>query len=656
MSEPRVAGRSFHGLTLDSFQVRAFEAIDNNRSLVVSAPTGAGKTVIAEYAIEQALATGHRVIYTSPIKALSNQKYRDFYAVHGDKIGIVTGDVSLTPDAPVLIMTTEIFRNAILENPERYAAVRYCIFDEVHYLSDLDRGTVWEESLIFAPPQIRVLALSATIPNIVEMASWIEELRGEPVTVVQETKRPVPLKYYFYADKRGVFGIKQLKTKFPRGHKFSIKLARRGSEALLEHCVKELRLPCLYFAFSRRECEIKAWRNRKRRLLTEAEEQALEEEVQTLTQRYGVEGHLEGSQLSVLWRRGIAYHHAGMLPMFKEIVERLFTKGMIKLLFATETFALGVNMPACAVVFDAMEKFDGIDFRPMGALEFQQMAGRAGRRGMDLCGHVHINLMSLEHLNYRNLRQILSGRVKPVTSQLNLSYSTILNLLDRLGEEIFEAEKKSLGRFQLMQHKPQAAEALTRRRSKNLERKIELLGELGYLDEQRELTPRGRFAAKINGYEMQVTQLYFAGAFEELDCDQLALVLGALIYEGKKRVWFSDRYHEVIKPLSRRVQREIRFLRRVEGRIGVHELSKQPDFSIGSVMFAWSRGASLAEINKLTTLSDGDSIRTIRLTVQLMRQVLHASQGHRSLAKRLGEAIQRLKRDEADAENQLRVE
>ncbi|MBN4054901.1 DEAD/DEAH box helicase [Acidimicrobium ferrooxidans] len=656
MTPSGLVKRKYRGLELDPFQVKAFAAIDDDRSLVVAAPTGAGKTIIAEYAIEQALETGRRVIYTSPIKALSNQKYRDFAALYGNKIGIVTGDVSLTPEAPVLIMTTEIFRNAILESPERYADVQYCIFDEVHYISDFDRGTVWEESLIFAPPQIRILALSATIPNIGQIAEWIEGLRGHPVTIVQEGQRPVPLHYLFHAHKRGIFAVKSLKKYFPRSRKFQIKLSRRGAEALLDHCEREGRMPCLYFAFNRRECEVKAWRCRTRRLVNEAEADILSEAIAQLAERYGVAASLEGSRLLVLWRRGIAFHHAGMLPMYKEIVERLFTEGLIKLLFATETFALGVNMPACSVIFDSMEKFDGVEFRPLRALEFQQMAGRAGRRGMDPCGYVYINLMSFENLHYRGLREIISGRVEPVTSQLNLSYSTIMNLIERLGDEIYEAEDKSLGRFLTQRNRPEIAEKLARRRRKLLERKIALLVELGYLDDAQKLTPRGVYAAQINGYEMQLTELFFSGVLEDLDCEQLAIVLGALIYEGKKKVWFSDVHVGQVQPLAKQVQRRIRQLRKVESRVGVNELSKQPDFQIGSVMCAWCRGASLEEINQLTSLSDGDVIRTIRLSIQLIRQLRQASKGHPALTDALQEAVERMKRDEADAEAQLRVE
>ncbi len=666
-SSPRTARLPDAGLVLDPFQVEAIAAIEAGHTVLVAAPTGSGKTVIAEHAIEQALSRGRRAIYTSPIKALSNQKFRDFGARHGDKVGLVTGDVSLNADAPVLVMTTEIFRNAILESPERYHDVDFVIMDEVHYIDDSERGTVWEESLIFAPPQIRFVALSATIPNVLEIAHWIEDIRASKVVVVVERTRPVPLEFRFCSAKAGHFGIDALKDRFgsrqPPGRRSDrrpsrpdVEQARRTATAILDVCQREGRMPALYFAFNRRECEAKAWQNRRRKLLNSAERAELTDMIEDLTRRYGLARHLEDGRLVELWRNGIAYHHAGILPTIKEVIERLFTAGLIKLMFATETFAVGINMPACSVIFDAIEKFDGTDFRPLRVLEFQQMAGRAGRRGMDAKGWVHVNLDALENVGYRQLREILSGRVEPINSQLNLGYSTILNLRSRLGDEVYRAADKSLGAFQGRGGSTAEVAAQTAERREQLARRLRLLETLGYLEPTGELTGRGRFAAQIQGYELQATELVYAGVLEPLDARELAVVLGSLCFEGKKRHVFVDRFADVVRPLEKKVVKEIRRLRQAEGRLGIVGLSSAPDFQIGGAIYAWASGAELTDLADLTNLPLGDLVRAIRLTVQMLRQVRHASRGHVDLVERLDRSIASLKRDEADAEAQLRVQ
>jgi superfamily II RNA helicase len=440
---------------LDRFQEEAVAAIDEHHTVLVAAPTGAGKTLIAEYAVEKCINEGRRVIYTAPIKVLSNQKYRDFRAKYGDdKVGILTGDVSINPGAPVRIMTTEIFRNSIFEDPEGLKGVDYVVLDEIHYIDNEERGTVWEESLIFAPQEISFICLSATMPNLVELAEWIGTIRRGQVDVVSEENRPVPLEHYIYTDDFGVGNLDDLDL--ARRKPLSAQdvqpewaeVMDKVHEAdLIDYIVAQKQLPCLYFSSSRRACEDRALDNSDRDLLTDEERQR----ILSLYDRLCLEHDMTQDKGAAIMRdmiaRGVAYHHAGMLPTMKEMVEQTFASGLLKLLFTTETFAVGVNMPAHTVVFDSLEKFDGIRMRPLKAREYQQMSGRAGRRGIDKRGFVYMRI-DPDEIDMDLAKKILTGGAERIESRFNLCYSSILNLYGRHGENIYEVCEKSYGRFQ----------------------------------------------------------------------------------------------------------------------------------------------------------------------------------------------------------------
>ncbi len=447
----------YKDFVLDQFQEEAITAIDRDHSVIVTAPTGAGKTVIAEYAVEKCLQTNKRAIYTAPIKALSNQKYRDFQSEYGDKIGIVTGDVVLNPYAQVLLMTTEILRNTIFDDIERLQDVSYVIFDEIHYINDIERGTVWEESIIFAPQHIKFVCLSATIPNIISFAEWMQSVREIDITVVEELERPVPLEHRLYF--RG-FGIGELEhfndlrqitkqRKRKRQHqseeKPKIPTGIIKTE-LISYLNKQNRLPCLYFCFSRRKCEGNAHyyasRRRQELLETEQQEQILEK-FDALCVQFDITEEKVITDFRKLISCGIAYHHAGMLPTLKEVVERLFTSGLIQLLFTTETFAVGINMPACTVVFDSLRKYDGISFRYLKAREYHQIAGRAGRRGIDTVGYVYAQI-DTKYASHTEVSKVVSNTIESITSRFNLSYSSILNLYEKYGDEIYDVYTMSL--------------------------------------------------------------------------------------------------------------------------------------------------------------------------------------------------------------------
>ena len=455
----------YKGLQLDRFQEEAIAAINRDTSVIVTAPTGAGKTVIAEYAVEKCLQENRRVIYTAPIKALSNQKYRDFHAEYGDKIGIVTGDVVLNPYAQVLLMTTEIFRNTIFDDIERLRDVSYVIFDEIHYINDIERGTVWEESLIFAPQHIKFVCLSATIPNIKSFAEWMQSVRDIDIEIVEELERPVPLEHHLYFQGYGIGHIKHIPALRNRARRDARKREYNPPDnkpvkplptdftetRLIPYLHREKQLPCLYFCFSRKGCEENASAlvfGSELALLNKKQEAEIVEQFDQLCIQFDITAEKKVAEFRKLISRGIAYHHAGMLPTLKEVVERLFTSGLIQLLFTTETFAVGINMPACSVVFDSLEKFDGIEFRYLKAREYHQMSGRAGRRGIDTIGYVYSQIVPA-YADTGQIKAVVTNKVEPIQSQFNLSYSSILNLYQKYGDDdIYDVYTMSLSNHQ----------------------------------------------------------------------------------------------------------------------------------------------------------------------------------------------------------------
>ena len=454
----------YKGLQLDRFQEKAIAAINRDTSVIVTAPTGAGKTVIAEYAVEKCLEENRRVIYTAPIKALSNQKYRDFFAEYGEKIGIVTGDVVLNPYAQVLLMTTEIFRNTIFDDIERLQGVSYVIFDEIHYINDIERGTVWEESIIFAPQHIKFVCLSATIPNINPFAEWMQSVRDIDIEIVEELKRPVPLEHYLYFKDYGIGSVEHISalrkraqhdTRKPKPDPYIDKKPPALPSDFIEttlipHLRREKQLPCLYFCFSRKGCEENAGSlvfGSHLQLLNKKQKAQILKQFDELCLQFDIVEERKIAEFRRLVSCGIAYHHAGMLPTLKEVVERLFTSGLIQLLFTTETFAVGINMPACSVVFDSLEKFDGIGFRYLKAREYHQMSGRAGRRGIDTIGYVYAQIIPT-YADSNEIRGVVSNKIEPIESQFNLSYSSILNLYQKYGDDIYDVYTMSLSNHQ----------------------------------------------------------------------------------------------------------------------------------------------------------------------------------------------------------------
>ncbi len=666
-------------------------AIERGHNVLVGAPTGAGKTLVAEYAIEDASKRGRRSIYTSPIKALSNQKFRDFRDQPGASVGIQTGDVTIHATAQVVIMTTEILRNVVLEDSRALSDVEYVVFDEVHFLDDPERGTVWEEALIFAPPNVRFICLSATVANLDQLARWLRSIRRHDLEVVTSDRRPVPLAHEVVvpgvgqfpstalgqlgrqlsqwqrkqADRRGPLrGGRQRGSKGDPGARNSRGERRgppRGAGAAL--AVKELLdelergggLPALVFAFSRRECERLAQANAWRELLDPSEAarmRALQQEL--LAQFQLPPAALDQEPLS-LARRGLAYHHAGMLPIDKELVERMFTSGLLKLLFATETFALGINMPAHSVIFAALKKFDGIGMTYLGAREYMQMAGRAGRQGLDAEGLV-FSVIEPEDARSAPLARILSGRPEPVKSRFRLSYSSLLHLVARLSRErVYEAWSRSFHCFQRADRGDDARAKEAERQRELLESRLAFLERLGYIENGQQLSPRGQIARRINGCEIQLTELIFLGPLENLPPRELACVFVALSFEDRRRPQERGSPGRELANLRRAVDRELTRLVSLEARFGIKPPMRQADWGLSPAALAFAAGGDLVELSERLDLSPGDVVRTFRLAIQLMRQVRMAIDPAWDLAQALERAQRLLDRDEVDARRQLEL-
>lgn len=430
----------YRGFVLDPFQQEAVEYIDQNYSVLVAAPTGVGKTLIADYLIEKIYKENGRVVYTAPIKALSNQKFKEFKAIMGeDAVGILTGDVVINSEAPVLIMTTEIFRNLLQQSPERVADVRYVIFDEIHYIDDPERGSVWEESLIFMPDTMRFLGLSATIPNVEQLAEWIGQTQRQEIKIVTHFERIVPLRHYIFEKSMGAVPVNQFRKRAKKvlgriKQADGYKVPATTHVDLIEE-IKDGYLPCLFFTFSRKKAELNAIElGADNSFLTVNERREAEAVIDAVSALYPRILSERWKGLRNLLLKGIGYHHAGMLPALKDVVEELFTRRLIKVLYCTETFAVGLNFPCRSVCFDSSTKWDGRSFRAITNREYFQMAGRAGRRGIDTEGFVFM-LVDFNYYDPHDLPSMKESQIEPLQSQFALTYNSILNLIKNYDDE-----------------------------------------------------------------------------------------------------------------------------------------------------------------------------------------------------------------------------
>ena len=448
---------------LDDFQRDACEALERGSGVLVCAPTGAGKTVVGEFAVHLALQQGRKCFYTTPIKALSNQKYADLQRAHGpERVGLLTGDNSINGDAPVVVMTTEVLRNMLYAGSPTLNGLGYVVMDEVHYLADRFRGAVWEEVIIHLPASVTLVSLSATVSNAEEFADWLVTVRGHTEVIVDEV-RPVPLWQHMLVGRRmfDLFHDRQAASKHevnPQLLRYTREVIRRmGWDAggprgkgrrgrrwqpparfeLVDQLDRAGLLPAIVFIFSRAGCDAAVAQCMAAGLrLTTPDERA---EIRAIAER--ATAHIAPDDLHVLgywdWleglERGLAAHHAGLLPTFKEVVEELFVRGLVKAVFATETLALGINMPARSVVLERLVKFNGEAHVDLTPGEYTQLTGRAGRRGIDIEGHAVV--VWSPDMDPRHVAGLASTRTYPLRSSFRPSYNMAVNLVSTVGAE-----------------------------------------------------------------------------------------------------------------------------------------------------------------------------------------------------------------------------
>ena len=606
----------YRGLKLDRFQQEAIEALQMGQSVLVCAPTGTGKTVVADWVVERSLAEGRQVVYTAPIKALSNQKFRDYCTLLGEEqVGLVTGDLVIRRDAPCRVMTTEILRNMLLTG-EQLPDLAAVIIDEIHFLDDRERGTTWEEVLIYLPPHVQIVGLSATLSNLEQFSAWLEEVRQTTVRVVVEHQRAVPLTFRVASSEGGLL----LPSQMDRFHKDWLhhnarKLRsagdgdRRGGRGggrdrkrdgrdergrgrrdrigrptdhidVFEMLHEAELLPYLYFVFSRKQTEQFARhlgrhvRGRWRRGLLEYDErEALEDRIAAFLTQPGADVALD-HELADLLRMGIAFHHAGLHVMLKAFIEGLYEARLIQALYCTGTFALGINMPARTAVFDGMTRYNGVEMIPLPTREFMQMAGRAGRRGMDDEGVVVIRTTMDDYRELApQLKQYLAAEYEPVHSRFSLSFNSVVNLLERhpperireLVEKSFlsffrermaevqieqademEAELRAAGwdgdsaagEPSPLRHQIRQLRKLRRRATSGRERtwqefeaKVQFLIDHGYIAPDMAFNAGARVLLYVQIQEVFTTELILSGIFDDMDIPTLFGVLCGMCAE-----------------------------------------------------------------------------------------------------------------------------
>lgn len=704
----------YRGFTLDPFQAEAIEHLAAGRSVLVSAPTGTGKTIIADYVVEQALAEGRHVVYTAPIKALSNQKYRDYTRLYGrEPIGLVTGDLVINQDAPIRIMTTEILRNILLQQgaPE---ALSHVIVDEIHFLDDPERGTVWEELLIYLPAKVKILGLSATLSNIDEFSHWLSTVRGEPVPVVKEERRAVPLKVMLANRSSGMVDIDEFLKRQKAQHKerteeadewvakgrrgrpagragFRVHDAAHGPPTLHLDMVRMLDpdyLPILYFVFSRRQTESFA-RELGRRIRQSFLSPKQRAEVQAALDAF------DRDQLGVLtdlhkdlYLKGIAFHHAGLHVHLKALVEDLYEKRLVQVLYCTSTFAMGLNMPARTVVFDSIRKFDGHEVKPLTVRQFMQKAGRAGRRGLDKVGFVLIREpFEAFPEDEPFIRRFIRGRHERIDSAFNLSFSSIVNLLHRHSESeirdildksflnfrnraAIDREKAQLEEVRAELEEQQRAGAVrdTKKTEKrlrrmerdlsgaegrlydDLQRKLDFLKKAGYIDESNGFNAGARALMHVQIEEIFVSELILSGILEDVNEDELFGIFTGVVQELPRGVSVYGRP----SPRWGELRDRIRAIREGEIVTAAEGLQSSPTHFSPELMplgEMWARGDSLAAIMlRIRSEIDisGDLVGAFRRAKDLATQVRDAFRGYDLMTERLAHLTRKVSRDEVE--------
>ncbi|HTK09595.1 MAG TPA: DEAD/DEAH box helicase [Ktedonobacteraceae bacterium] len=729
--------------TIDSFQIEAMGHLAQDRSVLVAAPTGTGKTLVAEYAMWLAQQRNQRVIYTTPLKALSNQKYRDLREIYGyDAVGLVTGDIVEHSRASIVIMTTEVYRNMLLEEGgERLSRmslddVGFVVFDELHYLSDVGRGPVWEEAIICSPPHVQLVGLSATVSNTEDLASWISRVH-RPISLVIHEQRAVPLEHYYFLDGKlhlvqdadgnriesfpnvgGEAKAAQLASR-NRSYRFpddddddeedvleAGTLGRRGRSGKTRNSREEERetdsssaenqqtssapgpekpqakrpplrrapepgevltalreadkLPCLYFLPGRRVVEEGAMGAASHHFTTPEEETLIREEIGVWMEHLPKEDRnlQQVHALLDLLPRGLAFHHAGLLPGLKVLVETLFARGYLRAVFATDTLALGINMPARSVVVGSLSKFDGQEMRLLTPNEYRQLTGRAGRRGMDVRGAAIIPYSPWEP--FEDSFRRITGELLPVTSSFVIRYNSVLNLwrpgdvqhlrricasslreyqrymlwelseLQRLEKRYKKAKKAgkkkgpaSDGAFEALEKRRERIGAfpLSRAGAAELDGTIFALRALGHIGQDDQLTVKGRLLRSIfHPAGVTIVEMVTSGVLDELSAAELAEVCSWFTFDNDKRLNNRQALSGKLTTIRRELWQILLRVRGIEERANINPSPGiVPEFH--SIAFSWARNMSLSGLLRRIDMAEGDLLMVLNQTIDLLQQV-----------------------------------
>ncbi len=688
---PRAEFEAARGFPLDDFQAKALDALDAGRSVLVAAPTGSGKTLVAEYAIELALSLGEKVFYTTPLKALSNQKFGDFRRAYGEeRVGLLTGDTSVNGDAAVVVMTTEVLRNMIYAGSSTLDGLRFVVLDEVHYLQDRYRGAVWEEVIVHLPLEVDLVCLSATVSNAEELAEWIATVRGATTAVIEE-RRPVVLHHRYLLGERGVDGLHLLPTFVgtpddlkpnpevakldrqaahgprDRGRTRS-RLRPPGRVEMVELLARESLLPAIAFVFSRKGCEQAVEQCRASGLVLTTADEA--KQIRAIADAHTA--GLDDDDLAVLgfgaWRAGLeaglASHHAGLVPPMKEAVEEAFAAGLVKVVFATETLALGINMPARSVVIEKLTKFTGERHEMLTPGEYTQLTGRAGRRGIDDVGYAVVCWSPW--VTFEQVAGLASRRTDALRSSFRPTYNMTVNLVRRYSSERAHhllnlsfaqfhtdrdvvALERQLERTQTeLQRERESApgarrnkrvdrlerdaarlERRVRSRSESLARQLDqvrsVLESWGYVDGWA-LSPAGEVLASLyTETDLLLAEAMREGLLDGIKVAELAALVSCFSYERRgsdsgepapPARWPTGRVAE----RYRAVEKLWRALSASESDAGLPE-TRAPDPGFTPYAYEWARGEDLGAILDDDELAGGDFVRNIRQCVDLLGQV-----------------------------------
>ncbi len=703
---------------IDAFQLEAMHHLAEDRSVLVTAPTGTGKTLVAEYAIWRARQHNQRVIYTTPLKALSNQKYRDLCTLYGpDSVGLVTGNIVEHSRASIVIMTTEVYRNMLLEEggdhfaedthftPASLADVGYIVFDELHYLSDAGRGPVWEEAIICSPPTVQLVGLSATASNAEDLADWISRVH-RPISLVVHTERAVPLEHYYFLDNKlrlVMDANAQRMERFPniggearqamaqgRNRRYSFgddeENEQTGSDTSASEETGEstrrtrprqtvepgeiltaLReanlLPTLYFLPGRKVVE-EAALSASRHMFTSPEEaDLLRQEVSEWLEHLPPEDRnlQQVHALIDLLPRGLGFHHAGLLPALKVLVETLFARGHLRAVFATDTLALGVNMPARSVVVGSLSKFDGQEMRLLTPNEYSQLTGRAGRRGMDVRGSAIIPYSPWEP--FEQAFERITAELHPVISSFAIRYNSVLSLwrpgdtrhLHRICASSLREyqryvlwEQRELVRLEKLEQRQQKAkkagkkkglasagamQALEKRRQKigayplsragkaELEGTIFALRALNYINEQDQLTLAGQLLRSIfHPSGILLVDMVLMGVLDKLTAAELAEVCSWFTYDNDRRLNNRNVLNSRLVQVRRDLWNIVQSVHRIEEQAHI-PLSPviMPDFH--GIALSWARGMSLSGLMRRVDMAEGDLLMLLNQTIDLLQQL-----------------------------------